>query len=148
MTDAVMADPAAQHTRPAVVVAGDNVFFSTQIAASLERLGYRPVVVGTAEAFRAGLAALPAAAILNLASRRFDAIAAIRQAKAAAARGVPLLGFCGHADTSRQEAARAAGCDLVTTNGIITTGLPKLLASLLAIPLRPDARIRSPHLPE
>ncbi len=115
-----------------IVVAGDDLLFASQIASTLTTLGYRPITVQTAAAFLSALTTGPAAAILNLASRRFDATAAIQQAKADAATcAVPLLGFCGHADVARQEAARIAGCDLVATNGMVATGLEKLLTSLL-----------------
>lgn len=120
---------------PIVVVAGDDLLFSAQIASALDPLGYRPLITRTAEAYHASLAGPPApvAAILNLASYRFDAIAAIREAKSgSAARGIPLLGFCGHADTARREAARAAGCDLIATNGEVASALPRLLQMLLA----------------
>ena len=121
--------------RPSVVVADDNLFFSARIASALEALGYHPLVVTTADALHAALAGGPAAAIVNLASRRFDVVTAIHRAKTdAATQTVPVLGFCGHADTARQDAARTAGCDLVTTNGMVTSALPKLLTSLLAVP--------------
>ena len=117
----------------AVVVAGDDLLFSTRIASALTRCGHRPRLVGSLAGFHAALAAGPDAAILNLASHRLDAAAAIRQAKAdPATRAIPLLGFCGHADASRQAAARAAGCDLVATNGAVAANLPRLLEELLA----------------
>ncbi len=128
----VSGQPAARETAPAVVVAGDDLLFSSRIAPRLHALGFRPLTVQTDEAFRDALRERPAAAILNLASRRFDSIAAIGRAKAEAATcGIPLLGFCGHMDTARQEAARAAGCDLVASNGEVTGNLARLLATLL-----------------
>ncbi len=127
------AQRAKEATGPAIVVAGDDLLFSSRIASSLTQLGYRSIAVQTAAAFHDALSAHPAAAILNLASRGFDAVAAIRRAKAdTATRGIPLLGFCGHVETARQEAARSAGCDLVATNGMVATGLPRLITSLLA----------------
>jgi DNA-binding response OmpR family regulator len=115
-----------------VVVAGDDLLFSSRIAPSLHALGFRPLTVQTDQAFRDALRERPAAAILNLASRRFDSIAAIGRAKAeGATSGIPLLGFCGHADTARQKAARDAGCDLVASNGEVTGNLARLLATLL-----------------
>lgn len=123
----------APPTAPAIVVAGDDLLFSDRIASASTALGYRPVVVRTADAFHAALARSPAAAVVDLASRRFDALAAIRRAKAdPASRDVPLLGFCGHLDAARRAAAREAGCDLVTTNGAVSAGLETLLASLRA----------------
>lgn len=124
---------AESSARPTIVVAGDDLLFSSRIAAALEPLGYHPVVIRTRDAFADALAKPPVAAILNLASVRLDAIAAIRRAKAdAGTRGVPLLGFCGHADIPRQTAARTAGCDLVASNGEVASNLPRLLQSLLA----------------
>jgi CheY-like chemotaxis protein len=118
-----------------IVVAGDDLLFSTRIASAVSGIGHRPSVVRTADAFLEALGTRPAAAILNLASSRLDAIAAIRNAKAdPASRGIPVLGFCGHIDVTRQAAARAAGCDLVATNGEITAHLPRLLKALLAVP--------------
>jgi len=115
----------------AVVVAGDDLLFSSEIASALTRLGYRPVIAQTPMEFHGALLKSPAAAILNLVSWRFDAVAAVQRAKARpATRGIPLLGFCGHADTARQDAARAAGCDRVVTNGMVATQLPALLQSL------------------
>ena len=57
----------------AVVVADDDLFFSSRIAAGLKALGYRPLVVSTPEALRARLREGPDAAIFNLAVRGFDA---------------------------------------------------------------------------
>jgi DNA-binding response OmpR family regulator len=116
-------------------VAGDDLLFSSRIEATLRQLGYRPILVHTAAAFDDALRTRPAAAILNLASRTFDATAAIRRAKEhAATGGIAFLGFCGHADTARREAARIAGCDLVATNGEVAGGLPRLLSILLTVP--------------
>jgi CheY-like chemotaxis protein len=121
-----------ERTARTVVVADDDLFFSARISTSLASLGYRPVVVRTPETLLAHLHDAPAAAILNLAAHRFDAAQAIRAAKLdPATRTVPLRGFCGHQDAERQSAARAAGCDLVVTNGAISGGLKGLLRSLL-----------------
>lgn len=127
--------PAETAARPAIVVADDDLLFSARIASALETLGYHPIVVRTLDAFADALAKAPAAAILNLASRQFDAIDAIRRAKAAAAvRGIPLLGFCGHADIPRQTAARTVGCDVVASNGEVAGNLSRLLRMILTIP--------------
>jgi CheY-like chemotaxis protein len=116
----------------AVIVADDDLLFSTRIASAVTACGHRPRVVRTVAAFQDALRTRPAAAILNLACSRLDAIAAIRDAKTdPATRTIPLLGFCGHVDTSRQAAARSAGCDLVVTNGDVSSKLPRLLQALL-----------------
>lgn len=125
-------NPTGSLARPTIVVADDDLLFSSRIATTLETLGYRPLVARTLDAFVDALAAAPAAAIINLESGRLDAIGAIRRAKIdTTGRGVPLLGFCGHADIPRQTAARAAGCDLVASNGEVAGSLSRLLKSLL-----------------
>ena len=125
----------------AVVVAGDDLLFSSRIEATLATLGYASIAVQTIAAFHDALRTQPAGAILNLASHEFDAIAAIRLAKEdASTREIALLGFCGHTDAVRQEAARGAGCDLVATNGEVAGSLPRLLRALL--PSDPPVRGR------
>lgn len=122
----------AETAVPEVVVADDDLLFSSQVSGALASLGYQAVVVRSEEALRAALRREPRAAIVNLAARRFDAAEAIRRAKTdEATRGVPLLGFCGHRDAGRMGAARAAGCDAVTTNGVIAADLGRALGALL-----------------
>lgn len=118
-----------------VVVAGDDLLFSTRVASALGRSGHQPRVVHTAAEFQVALREGPDAGIVNLASFRLDAIEAIRQAKTdPGTRTIPLLGFCGHADTPRQAAARAAGCDLIAANAEVLANLPRLLTALLDTP--------------
>ncbi len=122
--------PAAE--LPRIVVADDDLLLSSRVCASVERLGYRAVAVRSAEALDAAVRSRPRAVIVNLAVRGFDAPGAIRRIKTdRATRDIPLLGFCGHRDTERARAASAAGCDSVTTNGVIATDLARVLEGLL-----------------
>ena len=115
-----------------VIVADDDLLFSTRIASALTGLGHRPSRVDSLAAFRDALDAAPDAAILNLAAFKLDALEAIRLAKGdPQTRGVPLLGFCGHADAPRRAAALEAGCDLLATNGEVSGSLPRVLERLL-----------------
>lgn len=117
---------------PQIVVADDDLLLSSRVSASVERLGYRAVVVRSAEALDAAVQHRPRAVIVNLALRAFDASGAIRRIKAGGAtRDIPLLGFCGHRDAERARAATAAGCDAVTTNGVIAADLSRVLQALL-----------------
>ncbi|MHB8732466.1 MAG: response regulator [bacterium] len=116
---------------PQIVVADDDLLFSSHLSASVARLGYRPVVVRSDAALQASLRQSPRAVIVNLAARGFDAAEAIRRIKGDdATRKIPLLGFCGHRDVERARGAKTAGCDAVTTNGVITADLSRLLESL------------------
>jgi CheY-like chemotaxis protein len=115
-----------------VIVADDDLLFSTRITSALTGLGHRPLRVDGLGAFRDAVYRAPDAAILNLAAFKFDALEAIRLAKGdPRTRAVPLLGFCGHADAPRRAAAREAGCDLLATNGEVSASLPRLLERLL-----------------
>lgn len=115
-----------------VVVADDDLLFSSRISASLVRLGYRPTVARTAETFEAALRDAPRAVIVNLAARRFDALDAIRRLKRdQTMRGIRVLGFCGHRDVERAKAAKTAGCDAVTTNGAVAADLERVLGPLV-----------------
>ena len=115
-----------------IVVADDDLMFSANVSASVARLGYRPVVVRSDAALRASLNPAPHAVIVNLAARGFDAAEAIRRIKGdEATRSIPLLGFCGHRDVERVRAAKAAGCDAVTTNGVVAADLRRVLEALL-----------------
>lgn len=122
-----------------IVVADDDLMFSARLSASVAQLGYRPRVVRSDEALRAALGQAPRAVILNLAARGFDATEAIRRIKGdEATRSIPLLGFCGHRDVERARAAKAAGCDAVTTNGVVSADLRRVLEALLDA-VRPPA---------
>lgn len=116
---------------PQIVVADDDLLLSSRVSASLERLGYRAVVVRSAADLETALGAGPQAVIVNLAARRFDAPEEIRRIKRdGTTRAIPLLGFCGHRDAERARAAVAAGCDAVTTNGVIAADLSRALKGL------------------
>jgi CheY-like chemotaxis protein len=115
-----------------VIVADDDLLFSTRITSALAGLGHRPLPVAGLAAFRDALHAAPDAAILNLAAFKLDALEAIRLAKGdPQTRALPLLGFCGHADAPRRTAALEAGCDLLATNGEVSGSLPRVLERLL-----------------
>lgn len=113
-----------------VVVAGDNLFVTHRLVLAVHSLGYRAATARTADAFHRLLEAHPEAAVVDLAARQFDAVEAVRRAKDdPLTRSIPLIGFCGHLDEARRQAARAAGCDLVTTNGAVMAQLGHLLGA-------------------
>lgn len=134
----------APHEAGEVIVADDDLMFSSRVSATLARLGYRPVVVRTAAALDAAMRDRAfqhdlRAVIVNLAARGFDAATAVRRLKQdERTRGTPVLGFCGHRDAARAEAAKAAGCDAVVTNGVVAADLERVLRPLVE-PTSPPA---------
>jgi CheY-like chemotaxis protein len=127
-----------------VIVADDDLLFSSQLSAALVRMGYRAPVARTADAVDTAVREAAArrtlrAVIVNLAARGFDATDAIRRIKqAGSTQRIPLLGFCGHRDVARAEAAKSAGCDAVATNGAVAADLGRVLKPLLD-PIAPPA---------
>jgi len=115
-----------------ILVADDDLLFSTRIESAVTGCGHRARVVRTVPAFQNALREGPDATIVNLAASQMDAVEAIRRAKTdPLTRTIPVLGFCGHADASRRRAAQEAGCDRVATNGEVSNNLPRLLEMLL-----------------
>ena len=100
----------------------DNLFFRQKLAAQLKELGYGAVFEPAGEF---------SAVIVDLAPRNLNAADVIRKMKGDSETSkIPIIGFCGHAETARMETARAAGCDIVTTNGVISSGLGGLLEKI------------------
>lgn len=130
--------------QPDILVADDDLLFSSRTSAALARLGYRPVTARTAAGLDAALddPARPRAlraVIVNLSARGFDPVETIRRIKRhEATKGIPILGFCGHRDAARAEAAKAAGCDAVATNGMVSADLGRVLKPLVE-PISPPA---------
>jgi CheY-like chemotaxis protein len=127
-----------------VIVADDDLMFSSRVSATLVRLGYRPVVARTAAALDAAVRDGTMrhdlrAIIVNLAARAFDAAQAVRRLKRdETTRRTPVLGFCGHRDAARAAAAKAAGCDGVVTNGVVAVDLERALRPFVE-PIAPPA---------
>jgi hypothetical protein len=48
---------------------------------------------------------------------------------------VPVLGFCGHRENMRREAALAAGADRVVTNSSVATELAALIEAITTRPV-------------
>jgi CheY-like chemotaxis protein len=92
----------------------------------------------------------PAAIVINLGPSAPGAALFLRALKAKPdLTDIPVLGFCGHRDTGRREAALAAGCDRVVSNSSVTTQLTGLLRDLISETSTPgwDAGPSRPPLP-
>jgi hypothetical protein len=66
------------------------------------------------------------------------AAAGLAAAQAMLAAGLPVIAYCGHADTERRAAAKAAGVTVLATNGEVHGGLPALIARALTHVPDPD----------
>jgi FixJ family two-component response regulator len=75
----------------------------------------------------------PAVGLVDLGSRT-----ALPAAQALLAAGIPVVAYCGHADTEKRAAAQAAGVTVLASKGEVHGGLPVLIERALAHTPDPD----------
>lgn len=115
--------------RKRILLVETNIFFSARLVGQLKKLGYDVEVSGGDPAARGKSGVGTSAVIVDLAAKGLDAAGIIKKLKGAPeTASIPVIGFCGHAEAELIESARSAGCDLVTTNGRISSDLPGVLA--------------------
>ena len=116
----------------AILIACRDLLFRSKVETTLRHMGMMPRVLGAATDPGAAMAQeRPAAAIvdLGLPEERWRAVVA---AARAADPPIAVLAFGSHVDRPSQQAARAAGCDLVVANSRLARELPALVERLLA----------------
>ena len=94
---------------PRVVVLADDLIWATRLADGVRRAGGDPVPLRAADGLGAALAGA-SGCVVDLTSRAYDGIAALRLAAAA---GVPAIAVGQHDDAGLRREARAAGADRV-----------------------------------
>ena len=115
-----------------VLVVDDNLLSCTRLLHQAREAGWSTARCGAGQALTGARHRRPDVIVVNLVTRSDDPTDLIRALKADPdLAGIPVLGFCGHTDTSRRRAAADAGCDRVATNSAVTGRLPVLLADLL-----------------
>ena len=122
--------PQSFETRPPVLVLVDDLIFSTRIADVIRQQGGEPVLIGSPEAFRAGLERWPVLILIDL-----HALPAeqwhpeVQRAKILPqSRNIPIYAFGSHVATEALQAARQAGCDHVWARSRFVQELPGLVA--------------------
>jgi hypothetical protein len=110
---------------PTVLIYTADLFFGLRIQDVVEKLGGRALAVSSSAELAAGLADVPALAIIELGASQ-DWIAAVHEARKRT-RGVPIAAFGSHVDMAALAAARQAGCDFVRTKGRFMEELPALV---------------------
>jgi len=116
-----------------VLVVDDNLLSCTRLLSQLQRAGWQAAAVGLGAAGPSlARQRRPAAIVVNLAPTTRDATLFIRALKAEPDLAeIPVLGFCGHREKSRREAAMAAGCEQVVSNSAVSTELSTLVQALI-----------------
>jgi CheY-like chemotaxis protein len=116
-----------------VLIVDSNLLSCTRLISQAQAAGWQARAVGPGpDGMTAARQHRPDAIVVNLAAASHDASLFIRAVKAEPDLTViPVLGFCGHREVGRREAAVAAGCDRVVTNSAVSTDLPALVTALL-----------------
>lgn len=118
-------------TSPEVLVVEDDLLFSVRIEKTLQKLGYRPFVIGDREAALEHAAArTPVLTIVNFNSEKLEAAELVERLKALP-NPAPVLGFVSHTWIPQvRPNAMAAGCDLLVANSVVAMRLPQLMEKL------------------
>jgi DNA-binding NarL/FixJ family response regulator len=115
-------------SKPYALVAADFMF-GARIASALEGQGWASTLVGSlGAALDAAKKRVPEVLIAELGANGWEKVEGIRQFKAdAQTSGIPILAFGSHKSRSLLEEARAAGADLVVSNGVLVSQFDALL---------------------
>jgi CheY-like chemotaxis protein len=117
-----------------VLVVDGNLLSCTRLLSQARAAGWQAQAVGLGpEGLTLARQRRPDAIIVNLAAGASDATLFVRALKAEPDLApIPVLGFCGHRESRRREAALAAGCDRVVSNSSMSAQLPALVEMLVA----------------
>jgi CheY-like chemotaxis protein len=117
-----------------VLIVDDNLLSCTRLLGQVQAAGWQAKAVGPGpEGLTLARQHRPDALIVNLAAASRDAALFIQAVKAEPDLApIPILGFCGHREALRREAALAAGCDRVVSNSAISAGAVPLVEALTA----------------
>jgi len=112
-------------SEPVIVAHVTDLLFSSRIAETARRLGYRFQAARSLADLRQALAGQPALVMLDLTASGLDGDAALREI-AAAGRPAPVLGWTTHVLWKETKPLHAR-CDRVVTRETLTDELPELL---------------------
>ncbi|MDR7485539.1 MAG: hypothetical protein QN187_09440 [Armatimonadota bacterium] len=117
-----------------VLIVDDNLLSCTRLLAQARAAGWQARAVGVGpEALTLARQRRPDAIVVNLAGSSREAALFIQALTAEPDLApIPVLGFCGHRETRRREAALAAGCDRVVSNSAVVRNLPDLVIELVS----------------
>ncbi len=113
-----------------VVAVTDDLFFSSKIREAALSSGitaeFIKVHVGLIEKL---VSHTPSLLILDLHSRKFDAVELIREIKnVPALKDIPVIGYLPHVETDLKKRANEAGCDVVLARSRFSNEVRQILA--------------------
>jgi CheY-like chemotaxis protein len=115
-----------------VLIVDDNLLSATRLLNQARAAGLTARAVGLGpEALSLARQRRPDVIVVNLMASRYDPALFVRALKAEPDLDpIPVLGFCGHREKVRREAAIAAGCDRVVATSSVTGDLRTLVQAL------------------
>jgi hypothetical protein len=121
---------------PHVLTVVEDLMFRPNVtsqirAAGLTEARYRPEAAVAEQVPEGGMGV----GLVDLSAKGADPLGA---AQAMLAAGLPVVGFCGHADAETRAAAKAAGVTVVAARSEVHGGLKALIARALAHTPDPD----------
>lgn len=122
-------------TEPLAILLYEELLPGSQLTNRLRDLGYRVQTIADPETLLDQVAQeKPLLAVVDLSSSRTDMCAHIGRLKSDPTTAyLPVLAFSGQKDRKLQEAARAAGANLVASKEGILAQLPMLLEQVLQV---------------
>ena len=120
--------------KPCVLIAVDDLFFSSKITETAKQLGVPLQFARTQdEVIARALSEKPALVIIDLNSTRSNPVETIGQLKEDPdLRHIPIVGFLSHIQADLKVKATMAGCDRVLPRSAFTASLPKILTEYTA----------------
>jgi CheY-like chemotaxis protein len=114
-----------------VLAVVDDLLFASKIRSTAARLGREVVFARSSDAaIEQGRGRTPDVILVDLDSRRLDALATIAATRAdASLSAVPIVGFVSHVRVDLVEAARQAGADRVLSRSAFVAHLSEILAA-------------------
>jgi CheY-like chemotaxis protein len=112
-----------------ILAAVDDLLFASRIRSTAARLGREVVFArSSAAVLELGRARTPDIIVVDLDSRRIDAVATIAATRAfPSLAAVPIVGFVSHVHVDLVEAARQAGADQVLARSAFVARLAEIL---------------------
>jgi CheY-like chemotaxis protein len=120
---------------PLVLFIGDNLLLLSRTQNQLQQMNYRVRSERDPAAMPAAVREhQPIFVMLDLTCRRSDPCAAIASLKGdEKLKHTPVLAFADHTNAALLDNARAAGAEVVTSNGAIAQHLPQLIERVLEV---------------
>lgn len=115
------------------VAALASMFFGAKLKGTIEQAGYTYLgAIGVSGLLKHARERSPIAIFLDLGKDDIDFASLVSELRNdQLTSSIPIVAFCGHVETDKLNAAREWGCDVVTSNGMVTASFETILQKAL-----------------